>query len=434
MKKIILIILCMSIMLLTACDLFATKKPIYEVKADKSMVDIFVGENHELSALAYCDGKAVDAPQLTWKSSDESVATVENGRIEAVGVGQAVITVEYNSSKDEIKVNCIGEITADKANNFDERYINIYGRSYKSTDGLKLDQTANAVEIGVMGSSLSVELTSNNLSYMQVFVDGENKGRIEISSGKGVYNVVDGLDGGYHVVRIVKDTEMQHSQWTLHSFAGDKVASVAEKSQLKIEFIGDSLSAGYGNLGSRGEGWSIKNSSAIGSYPYKTAALLGADYSIIAWSGICTKVYLWSDINMSTLYGWKSFYNKEAYDFADEPDVIVVNLGTNEANYIYDGHKEYTSESMFEDYLEFLNSIRRKNPNAYIICLYGVAGEHPQITEGIQMASALIDDKVVFNPFEFTPNASGAVGHPTAEANTVWAEQLAEYIESLNIR
>ena len=50
------------------------------------------------------------------------------------------------------------------------------------------------------------------------------------------------------------------------------------------------------------------------------------------------------------------------------------------------------------------------------------------------MAVALMDDKVVFNPFEFIANGSGAVGHPTAEANTAWAEELAKYIQSLNIK
>ena len=271
-------------------------------------------------------------------------------------------------------------------------------------------------------------------SYIRVFVDGEETGRIEHRYGTGTYIVADGLTDGYHVIRIVKDTEMQHCEWTVHSFGAEKFASVPEKSDLKIEFIGDSLSAGYGNLGSRGEAWSIKNSSATESYPYKTAALLGADYSVIAWSGICTKVYMWGDINMSTLYTWNSYSNREAYDFADQPDVIVINLGTNEANYIYDGHKEYDSERMFDDYFAFLSTVRKRNPDAYIICIYGVAGEHPAIKEGIEMAVALMDDKVVFNPFEFIPNGSGAVNHPTAESNTPWAEELAKYIQSLNIK
>jgi lysophospholipase L1-like esterase len=432
MKKILSIVLCLALVTITSCDAFLAEELKYEVRLNQNKITMFVGETVEVSGSVYRNSELVESPQLIWESSNPLVATVQEGHIKAVGLGQVKVTAKYENAQNDIIVDCVGEITSENANSFDEKYINIFGRHYMVDGGLKLDQTANAIEVGIIGTSLSIELTSDRTSYMQVYVDGENAGRLEIS-GSGTYNVADGLDDGYHVIRIVKDTEMRNAEWTLHSFDAVKFASVPEKSELKIEFIGDSLSAGYGNLGSRGEAWSLKNSSAIEAYPYKTAALLGADYSVIAWSGICTKVYMWSDINMSTLYGWNSFSNREAYDFADEPDVIVINLGTNEANYIYDGHKEYNSEKMFEDYLEFLNGIRRKNPNAHIICIYGIAGEHPAIKEGIEMAVALMDDKVVFNPFEFVPNGSGAVGHPTAEANTAWAASLAKYIEGLNI-
>ena len=437
MKKIRIIlafVLCMAMISLVACEFpWSNAEKVYEIKLEQDKFNLFVGESCDASAAATYDGAVVEAPVFIWESSDESVATVENGHIEAIGIGQARITVKYENAQDVITVNCIGEITAENVNSFDEKYVNIFGRYYAVDGGLKLDQTANAIEVGIIGTSLSVNLTSNGIGYIRVFVDGKEAGRIEHTYGMGTYTVAQELSDEYHIVRIVKDTEMQHCEWTVHSFDAEKFASVPEKSELKIEFIGDSLSAGYGNLGLRGEAWSVKNSSAIEAYPYKTAALLGADYSVIAWSGICTKVYMWSDINMSTLYGWNSFSNREAYDFADEPDVIVINLGTNEANYIYDGHREYNSEKMFEDYLEFLNGIRRKNPNAHIICIYGIAGEHPAIKEGIEMAVALMDDKVVFNPFEFVPNGSGAVGHPTAEANTAWADSLAKYIEGLDL-
>ncbi len=434
-KKIFVLILSFIILSVTACDLFKQEPTNeYEISPDKKVITMFVGEKDTMVATAFLNGELVQDAVLVWKSQDESIATVENGLIKAVGFGQTKIMVKYENACEEILVRCMKEISAEETNSFDERYINIFGRNYMVEDGLKLDQTANAIEIGIIGTSLSVNLTSKGVGYIRVFVDGKETGRIEHAYGTGTYTVAEGLSDEYHIVRIVKDTEMRHCEWTVHSFDAEKFASVPEKSELKIEFIGDSLSAGYGNLGSRGEAWSVKNSSATEAYPYKTAALLDADYSIIAWSGICTKVYMWSDINMSMLYDWNSYSNRELYNFEDEPDVIVINLGTNEANYIYDGHKEYDSERMFEDYLDFLNSVRRKNPNAYVICIYGVAGEHPAIREGIEMAVALMGDKVVFNPFEFTPNGAGAVGHPTADANTVWAEQLAEYIESLNIR
>lgn len=434
LRCIFVIILCLSILCVTSCDFPLLKKHTYEIKIDKNVLTLFVGEEDTVYATVLRNGEPAEGVSLSWESEDSSIATVEKGVIKALGLGQTRILVRCENACEEILVRCMKEISAVEANSFDEKYINIFGRNYMVEDGLKLDQTANAIEVGIIGTSLSVNLTSKGIGYIRVFVDGEETARIEHTYGTGTYTVAQGLTDGYHVIRIVKDTEMQHCEWTVHAFEAEKFASVPEKSDLKIEFIGDSLSAGYGNLGSRGEAWSVKNSSATEAYPYKTAALLGADYSVVAWSGICTKVYMWSDINMSMLYGWDSYSNREAYSFDDEPDVIVINLGTNEANYIYDGHKEYDSERMFEDYFEFLNSVRSKNPNAYIICLYGVAGEHPAIKEGIEMAVALMDDKVVFNPFEFIPNGSGAVGHPTAAANTPWAEELAKYIQSLNIK
>lgn len=431
-KKLLAFTLCLAMLFLVSCDFLTRPEPKIEIEVDTDKLVLSVGEECDVSASAFCDGEAVDSPEFVWKSSDESIASVENGHINAVGLGQARITVGYKGIEVKIVVDCVGKISSEQVNSFDEKFINIFGRHYAVDDGLKLDQSANAIEIGIIGTSLSVELTSDRTSYMQVYVDGESNGRIEISGKNNTYKVVDGLAEGYHVIRIVKDTEMQNAEWTLHSLSSDKFASVPEKSDLKIEFIGDSLTAGYGSLGKRGEAWSVQNSSPVEAYAYKTAELLGADFSIVAWSGICTRAYLWSDINMSALYGFNSSANTERYVFDDEPDVIVINLGTNDASYIMDGHSDYKNK-FFDDYLEFLMNVRKNNPNAYIICLYGFVGEHPSVMEGIQMASALIDDKVVFNPFEFMPNAAGVNGHPTKEAHTDWATSLAKYIEGLDL-
>ncbi len=433
MKKILSIVLCLALMTITSCDAFQAEELKYEVRLNQNKITMFVGETVEVSGSVYRNSEPVESPQLIWESSNPLVATVQEGHIKAVGLGQVKVTAKYKNAQNDIIVDCVGEITSENANSFDEKYINIFGRYYTVDDGLKLDQTANAVEIGIIGTSLSVELTSDRTSYMKIYIDGKSLGRIEVVGGKNTYRVADGLKEGYHVIRIVKDTEMKNAEWLLHSFDSAKFASVPEKSGLKIEFIGDSLTAGYGSIGKRGEAWSVKNSSPTEAYAYKAAELLGADFSIVAWSGICTRAYMWSDINMASLYNWKSSANTKQYEFDDEPDVIVINLGTNDASYIMDGHSEY-KEEFFDHYLEFLMGVRKSNPNAYIICIYGIAGEHPVVTEGIQMASALIDNKVVFNPFEFIPNASGVNGHPTKEAHDGWAKSLAEYIKSLDIK
>lgn len=432
MKAIFILVLSAVMLSVAACGLLPEAKPEYEVRANQDVFTLFVGETCEVSASAYCDGELLEAQAFTWKTSDDTVAVVENGRIKAVGFGQTKITVDYEDACAEILVRCMKEISAEEVNTLDETYINIFGRSYTVDDGLRLDQTANAVEVGIIGTSLSVSLTANNPGFMQVFCDGENIGRIEHAYGTNIYQVAENLTDGYHVIRIVKDTEMQYAQLTLHRFEADRFATVPEKSELAIEFIGDSLTAGYGALGKLGEGWSLKNSDATAAFAYKTARILDADFSIIAWSGICTRAYLWSDINMATLYDFYSSSNTERCPVGDEPDVIVINLGTNDASYITSKDKSY-EDKFFDDYLGFLTSVRKRNPNAYIICLYGFAGAHPAIAEGIEMATVLMDNKVIFNPFEFIPDGSGAVGHPTKEAHSRWAESLAACIESMQL-
>ena len=430
LEKIFACLLILTMLPITACQF--PQETDYRLVVDQDVFTLFVGEECNVVASAYCEDILVEEPTLLWESGDNAVATVENGRIRAVGFGQTRITAKYEDARAEILVRCMKEISAEEVNAFDESYINIFGRSYTVDDGLRLDQTANAVEVGIIGTCLSVSLTANNSGFMQVFCDGENIGRIENSNGTNTYQVAENLTDGYHIIRIVKDTEMQYAQWTLHSFDAEKFATVPERSELKIEFVGDSLTAGYGALGRMGEAWSVRNSAAIEAFAYKTAKLLSADFSIVAWSGICTRAYMWSDTNMATLYDFYSSSNTERYPFTEEPDVIVINLGTNDASYITGKDKSY-EDKFFDDYLEFLTSVRKHNPNAYIICLYGFVGEHPVITEGIQMATTLMDNKVIFNPFEFIPNASGANGHPAKDAHSQWAESLAEYIENLEL-
>ena len=114
----------------------------------------------------------------------------------------------------------------------------------------------------------------------------------------------------------------------------EKFYCAPAKSDLKIEFVGDSITAGYGVLGNKGDAWSVTNSDCTGSYAYLTAQKLDADYSVVAWSGICTKAYMWANINMDNLYKRVSNSNTAQYAFDFSPDVVVLNLGTNEATYL----------------------------------------------------------------------------------------------------
>lgn len=80
------------------------------VKLDKTTLSLKVGASQSLKATA--TGMQVSIRDYKWSSSNTSVATVNNGRVNAVGAGVATITV---SLKDGGSATC--KVTVTKAGN-----------------------------------------------------------------------------------------------------------------------------------------------------------------------------------------------------------------------------------------------------------------------------------------------------------------------------
>lgn len=85
--------------------------PINKIELDKAEYNIYTGENSEIIATGF--GKDENAPithdyAFTWTSSDEEVATVENGIVTALKSGETEITVKYS---DEIYAVCALKVT-----------------------------------------------------------------------------------------------------------------------------------------------------------------------------------------------------------------------------------------------------------------------------------------------------------------------------------
>ena len=89
---------------------FVFKIPVYEnmpneqyyptLSLNKTSLSMKKGDSQQLVLSA--DGVALDGSDAEWKSSDLSVATVENGLIKAVDKGEAVITASFQ----EVEVSC----------------------------------------------------------------------------------------------------------------------------------------------------------------------------------------------------------------------------------------------------------------------------------------------------------------------------------------
>ena len=277
---------------------------------------VFLGGTKEITATAYNGNKEDTNAILSWKTEDASVATVQNGVISAVGLGKTNVTVSYGGETAKVIVTVAKGATTQNVNSFDEEYINIYGRNYVENGVLNLDYVASGVEVGFIGSSFTMNVSKPNDLYLRVYVDNDKVGeRILVSSSTTKYTLAKNLTAGQHAIRIGNTSERA---LRIASFEAEQFWAVPEKSDLKIEVIGDSITAGYGVWGYPGEGWSLTNSDGTNTYAYNAVQALNADYSIIASSGICvTNTNATFKKNMETMYA-------EAVAKDDfTPDIVV---------------------------------------------------------------------------------------------------------------
>lgn len=74
-----------------ACEI-KVLSPLQEIVLSKNAIEVAKGAQSEQLTVSYIPGDTTDARDVIWTSSDESVATVEDGIVTAVGVGTATIT------------------------------------------------------------------------------------------------------------------------------------------------------------------------------------------------------------------------------------------------------------------------------------------------------------------------------------------------------
>ena len=155
---------------------------------------------------------------------------------------------------------------------------------------------------------------------------------------------------------------------------GDKKSFVDESADL----IGDSITCGYGvDDEDRDHHFATGTEDMTRAYAYKTAEWLLADYSMVSFSG-------YGIVSGNTSTGDKmghqlvpDYYEKLGFSFGTykgeykpqniswdftgrQPDLIVMNLGTNDMSYVLD--KDERREEFIAGYVAFLKVITPVKP------------------------------------------------------------------------
>ncbi|MBR1392895.1 MAG: GDSL family lipase [Ruminococcus sp.] len=334
--------------------------------------------------------------------------------------------------------------------------VKLIGRTYYSNGTLWLGMSGTGVEFTYTGDKVTINTVGNpagmdNAARVAVYVNGERvEDKILLSDGK-TFEIPGG--GSEPVdVKFVKLSECAQSCCGITNIDpnGGTIEPVADKSR-RIEIIGDSITCGYGvDAESEKETFSTMTEDCTKSYSIKTAKLLDADYSLFSISGYgIISGYTTSNkpVSEQTIpqyynklgYTWNTGFGTEKpenidWDFSKfVPDVIVINLGTNDMSYT--GGRAERQEEYKNGYIDFLKQVREKNPSARIFCTLGIMGTtlNSTMREAVEAYSAETGDTNI-TAFDFpqqngAEDGLGADWHPSDTTHTKSAELLAAKIK-----
>ncbi|MCR5622696.1 MAG: hypothetical protein K6G18_12710 [Treponema sp.] len=286
----------------------------------------------------------------------------------------------------------------------------ILGRSPLKDGSLVMFWTASGMELKTAACELRAELEADYSTlepWVSVWVNGAFVARFMLEKGRRTYSLFRTLTtAAPYTIRLLKESQAMsgdddhslilHSITAKSSLAKDEVFLPVEEKKLNIEFVGDSLTTGEGLAGAPGEmDWIPAWMSVRNNYALMTADMLGADFHLLSQSGwgvTCS----WDNDRAGAMPDYyeqvcglakgeknEALGSRKPWDFSSwKADVVVVNLGTNDSGaYRTNPPKAQADGTMWkltdlgllrQGVADFLRKIRRNNPAACIIWVYGM--------------------------------------------------------------
>lgn len=278
--------------------------------------------------------------------------------------------------------------------------------------------------------------TSGN-NYITVILDGKYKGTYWRGGAGCRDNLKLNLDGGYHTVRVERANKVGEGNMRITSieFNGTLKRPQTNAGALNIEVLGDSISEGIGTGTSSDKAWDSAGGGDNAYYSY--AAVMGrelnANLSVVAYAGKAIKEVR-EECYPYIGHGGVGNYNFSA---ANQKDVVVINLGTNGA-YNVETRGNDTDDDIKNEAIALMTEVRKNNPNAYIIWVYGMMAPNQEHFAAYEAAvSAMNDGKIIAYKIgeknSFTGHGYDNY-HPSKDEHAAYGKELAEYIKTLNIK
>ena len=311
------------------------------------------------------------------------------------------------------------------------------------------------VQMRFTGNTLKIHVCNRNVywkNYLGYILDGV-QGVLQLEqSGESVFEIKAGAPNGIHEFLLFKRQDACHEFAFLGAEIGEceKIVSPLQKPGRRIEVYGDSVSAGEVSeaVDYVGKGDPLHNgeySNSWYSYAWILARKLNAQIHDIAQGGIALmdKTGWFCEpkaIGMETVWD-KIHYNPmlgsaTRWDFSQYiPQVVIVAIGQNDSHpqdYMAQDDKGAQASAWRKHYKIFLENLRRTYPNANIICCTTLLCHDAAWDRAIGQAVREMNDEKI-TQYLFKRNGSATPGHLRSPEAQEMADEIAAYIETLDI-
>lgn len=292
------------------------------------------------------------------------------------------------------------------------------------------------IKTGFTGTSVAIRLQDDSLrNWFTVKLD-DSIFIFKADKKDGYYPLAKNLSNKKHTIEISRRTEWHGGNSTFSGFEidADKALFALPKLKRTIEFIGNSLTCGYGNEGkSRQEHFSYETENNYHTYGTITARKFNANYVAVCRSGVGMYQSYGGehDFVQPKLYDEVALNSKYFWDYKDNrPDVVVIELGAN------DFAKPLDSTAYVNTYIHFIKKIRQQYHNAKIVCVAGPDGPGDTSMQFQYAVKAVTNyfsssDKAVYYFYFGKIDSNGSDWHPNLKEHEQMADVLIPFIKKI---
>lgn len=318
----------------------------------------------------------------------------------------------------------------------------------------KLSGPGSAVEFDFMGETITLKLANNayqgNHNYVAVELDSQYLGRFKIDNNEFRDFTFTASDKSkrIHTIKIVKATESAMGAVFVDA-SGVHALPREPVSKKKIEFIGNSITCGFGNditgIPCGKAQWYDQHNAYL-AYGPVVSRKLNTDYLLSSVSGY--GIYRnWNaekpeESTLPDVYDHLYLRTDQPAPFSNDyqPDLVSICLGTNDLS-DGDGKKQrlpFSKEKFIENYVRFVERIWQKYPKTTIVLLNSpmVGGEKNKLfVECLQNIRDYFKNDRPHQPIHIflfpQMKPTGCDYHPSAEEHQKMAELLYPFYQRL---